>query len=341
MVDIKKATGADNIIGSLNVDTFLTTYSESWLQDETNFISNAAATPIPVSQQSGSYMTLPRSYWLRDEMAPRPLGGAPVQASYGVGRGTYSVDEYALEAFVDDKQRQQSNLPGLNLDLNATRLLTSKAALRRERAWATEFFKTGVWTSNYTGVAAAPTGSQFLQWNQAGSNPIRDILRFKTAIGLGTGKQPNTMVVGINVHNWLLQSEYILNLIRYTQRGVITNDLLASLFGVERYSVAQAVYNSAQEKVTPDAENIQYIVDANAVWIGYIERTASMDAPTAVALFMWTDLLPGTSSLGTVITRGRDARAYTDFFHVRQAFQFKAVAPDLGAFLSSAVSGAL
>lgn len=333
------AQGADNIIGNLTVDTFLTNYSESWLQDQSNFISNAAATPIPVSQQSGSYMTYPKSYWLRDEMAPRPLGSSPVQVSYGVGRGTYSVDEYALEHFVDDKQRSQSNLPGVNLDMNATRLLTSKAALRRERAWATEFFKTGVWTTNYTGVAAAPAGSQFLQWNQAGANPLRDVLRFKTAIGLGTGKTPNTMVVGVNVHNWLLQSAYILDLIKYTERGVITNDLLASLFGVERYSVAQGVYNTAQEKVTPDAENIQYIVDPNAVWIGYIERSPSMDSPTAVALFMWTDLLPGTSSLGTVVTRGRDDRAYSDWFHVRQSFQYKAVAPDLGTFLTSAVSG--
>lgn len=337
------ASGADNILGGIqNVDTFLTNYSESYLQDASAFIYNAAATIIPVNNNAGKFVVYPRSYFLRDEMEARPLGGAPVQVSYGLSSGAYTVDEFALEHFVDDRQRVQSNLPGINLDMNATRLLTSKAQIRRDRMWATTFFTTGVWTTDLTGVDSAPTGAQFLRWDQAGANPVADILRVKTTVGLGTGKDPNTMVVGQNVHNHLLQSAYIQDLIKYTVGGVITEAILASMFGVERYVVARSVYNSAAEKITPDAENIQYIVDANSAWIGYIERTPSMDSPTAIAMFAWTGLLPGvTNNQGGVISRGRDDRAYSDWFHIRDAVDFQAVAPDLGAFLSGAVSGAL
>lgn len=336
------AGGGDNIIGSLVVDTFLTNYSESWFQDQQNFISSAASTLIPVTTSAGIFFKYPRSYFLRDEMEPRPLGGAPTQVSYGLDRGNYAVSEYALEHFVDDRQRQAVNIAAINLDMNATRLLTSKAAIRRDRLWATTFFKTGVWGTDYTGVAAAPTGNQFLQWNQAGANPTQVVLRAKTAVALSTGKTPNTMVVGMNVHNWLLQSPYILDLIKYTSRGIITNELLAQLFGVEQYRVAQAVYNTAQEKVTPDALNMQFIVDANSAWLGYVERTPSMDSPTAIANFVWTNLVPnGNNGNGGVISRGRDSRAYSDWFHIRDANDFQAVAPDLGIFLSGAVSGAL
>lgn len=336
------AAGGDNIVGSLVVDTFLSNYSESWFQEQQNFISSAASTLVPVTTSAGIFFKYPKSYFLRDEMEPRGLGAAPVQVSYGVDQGRFAVSEYALEHYIDDRQRSAVNISAINLDMNATRLLTSKAAIRRDRLWATTFFKTGVWSVDYTGAASAPTGNQFLQFNQAGANPTAVILRAKTGMALSTGKTPNTMVVGANVHNWLLQSPYILDLIKYSQRGVITNDLLAQLFGVEQYRVAQAVYNSAQEKVTPDAVNMQWIVDANSVWLGYIERTPSMDAPTAIANFVWTNLVPnGNNGNGGVISRGRDGRAYSDFFHIRDANDFQAVAPDLGVFLSNAVSGPL
>lgn len=336
------AQGGDNIYGNLQVDTFLTNYSESWFQDQQNFISSAASTLIPVNTQGGIYLKYPKSYFLRDEMEPRPHGGAPVQVSYGVERASYAVDEYALEHFIDDRNRAQVNVPSINLDMNATRLLTSKAMLRRDRLWSTTFFKTGVWSTDYTGVGASPTGNQFLQWNQSGSDPMAVILRAKTSVMLSTGKAPNTMVVGANVHNWLLQSPVILDRIKYTERGIVTNELLASLFGVEQYRVAQAVYNSAQEKVTPDAVNMQWIVDANGAWLGYVERSPSMDSPTAIANFVWSSLVPGlTNGNGGVISRGRDDRAYSDYFHIRDANQFAAVAPDLGVFFSAAVSGAL
>lgn len=337
------ATGADNIIGNFkNVDTFLTNYSQSYFQDATTFLYNSAATVIPVTEQAGKFVIYPRSYFLRDEMAPRGLGAAPVQVSYGTQEGTYVVDEFALEHFIDDRQRAGTNLPSVSLDLNATRLLTSKAQIRRDRRWATSFFTTGIWGSDYTGVDAAPTGDQFLRWDQASANPVTDVLRAKTAIGLGSGKEPNTMVVGMNVYNHLIQSAVIQDLYKYTRGGVLTADILAAVFGVERFVVARSVYNSAAEKITPDAENIQWIVDPNSVWVGYIERTPSLDSPTAIAMFAWTGYLPGVANQqGGVISRGRDDRSYSDFFHIRDATDFKAVAPDLGAFFSGAVSGAL
>src|SRR5690606_7007604 len=143
-----------------------------------------------------------------------------------------------------------------------------------------------------TGVAATPTAGQFLQFDQTGADPIQTIQRVNTDLSMGTGRMVNTAVVGVNVHNHLINSPAIIERIKYVERGVLTTDLLASLLGVERYVVARAVQNTALETTTPDAETLEYIVDANSVWLGFVERSPVMDSPTAIAAFAWTDYLP-------------------------------------------------
>ena len=84
---------------------------------------------------------------------------------------------------------------------------------------------------------------------------------------------------------------------------------------------------------------IDVIADPNAMWLGYIEPSPSMDAPTAIARFGWTGLIPGaTQPNGGVITRGRDDRAYSDWIHSRNAFDYKQVSADLGIFFQYANS---
>lgn len=327
---------------SLVVDEWLTNYSEKFIQDARSFIAGAASTLIPVRNNAGKFTKYPRAYFLRDEMEFRPLGGAPVQVRYSLDYGNYFVDEQALEHPIDDRQRANTAIPNTSLDMNATQLLTEKVLIRRDRMWATNFFKTGVWSKDYTGKATSPSTNEFLQWNQAASDPMVDIARVATEISMKTGKKPNTIVAGANVHNWLKNSAKIKEVIKYTQKGIITDDLIAELFEVERYVVARSIYNSADETMNPgDTENIQWIVDANSLWIGYVERAPMPDAPTAVAMFAWTGYIPGVNQQGGVITRGRDDRAYTDYFHIRDAVNLQGVCTELGAFLKDAVSGGI
>ena len=42
--------------------------------------------------------------------------------------------------------------------------------------------------------------------------------------------------------------------------------------------------------------------------------------------------------MGGVMERGRDDRAHSDYFQMRMAWDMKVVAPDLGAFLATAVA---
>lgn len=325
---------ATNIQGQIHVDRYLTNYSVQYVQDEKNFLGQRAATVIPVLKQTDKYVTYDKGFFWRDEVKVRPLTGRPIQIGYKVESDSYTCEEYAAEHLVDDRQRANVDEP-IKLDENAVRLLTDKHMIKQDLTWASSFFVPSAWTTEYTGVVSGPTATQFVQFNDASSDPIGTIDQAKDAMHEITGKWPNTLVLGTDVKRELRSHPDITDRIKYTQIGIADEDLLASLFEVDTLIVARAIYNAAAEGV---ANDLQYITDKRAMWLGYIAPTPTLDAPTAIANFSWTGLLPGTNALGGVIERGREERAHSDWFQMRTAWGLKQVAADLGVFFGEAVA---
>ena len=328
---------ASNIQGTLHVDRYLTNYSLAFLQSQGSFIAGRAASLIRVTNQSDKYVSYDRGYFWRDEMTERPLGGRPNQVGYKVSEGTYSAREWSAEHPVDDRQRANTDAP-IKLDENATRLLSQKAMIRADRIWATNFFVPSAWTTLRVGTASTPGTNQFLQFDDANSDPIGVVDQAKDVMHQLTGFMPNTLVLGAGVRRTLRSHPDIADRIKYVGVGLADEAKLSELFDVPNVMTARGVYNSADEGA---ADSFSYIVDSRAMWLGYIEPSPGLDSPTAIANFAWTGLIPGqTNSFGGVITRGRDDRAYSDWFHCRMAFDLKAVSADLGVFFQTTVSTA-
>lgn len=326
---------ASNIQGTLHVDRYLTNYSVSYMQAKSDFVAGRASSLIPVMNQSDKFVVYDRGYFWRDEMATRPLGGRPSQVGYKVSEGTYSAVEWAAEHPVDDRQRANSDAP-IRLDENATRLLTDKAMIRADRIWATNFFVAGVWTTLRVGTASTPGANQFLQFDDANSDPIGTVDSASSTMKRLTGFRPNTIVLGDAVKRTLRSHPDIADRIKYVGVGLADEAKLAELLAVPTVVTAQGVYNTAAEGAS---DSFSFIVDEYSMWMGYVEPNPSLDSPTAIANFAWKGLLAGqTNDFGGVITRGRDDRAYSDWFHNRMAFDLKVVAADLGVFFQNAVS---
>lgn len=329
-----------SISGDTNPDAYLTNYSFGLFQQDGVFVAGSASSRIPVTQEAGKFNVYPPGYFWRDEMKVRPLGGRPRQVGYAVKEDTYVAEEWALEHVIDDRQRQNSRLQG-RLDENATRLLTGKAMIRADRIWATSFFKTGVWGMTVTGVTAAPNADQFLSWADDASSPLSDIEDWKERIRMGTGFEPNTLVLGSAVRKRLKNHPEFVDRIKYTSSAAITNAVMAAMFEIDNLRVARSMYNAAEERAPDDEDggvDLQYIVEADSMWLGYIDPNPTIDSPTAIATFAWDSLVPGqTNDFGGVISRGRDGRAYSDYFHVRQAFGMKKVSDDLAVFIKDAL----
>lgn len=326
---------ATNIQGDLHVDRYLTNFSVQYVQDAKNFLSQRAASVIPVNKSTDKYIVYDRGFFWRDEAKVRGLGQRPVQVGYKFNSANYSCEEWGLEHVVDDRQRANADDP-IRLDENASRLLTDKHMIRADRTWAQNYFGTGNWSTEKSGVASSPGADQFLQFNDANSDPIGTIDEAKDDMHELTGKMPNTLVLGAGVRRTLRSHPDIADRIKYTQVGIADEDILAQLFEVDNVVVARSIYNAAMEGATDD---FTYIVDKTAMWLGYIEPNPGLDSPTAIAYWAWTGLIPGqTNAIGGVIERGRDDRAHSDYFQGRMAWGLTQVAEDLGVFFLDTIA---
>lgn len=328
------------VYGAGNPSAYLTDYSYALASDDAAFVAGIAASHIPVTQEAGKFNVYPPGYFWRDEAKVRPLGGRPVQVSYAIEDGNYSAEEWALEHVLDDRTRRNSRNQA-NLDKNAVRLLTGKQLIRADRLWVEKFFAAGKWGMEVTGVAGAPGANQFLSWNDAASTPISDIEDYKELIRAATGMEPNTLILGANVRKSLKNHPEFIERLKYTSTGAVNNETLSNMFEIENVRVARALYNQADERMPGDplGEDLVYIADKNAALLAYIDPNPTLDSPTAIASFDWDGLVPGqTNDMGGVISRGRDDRAYSDWFHSRHAFGLQKVSDDLAVFIKSATT---
>lgn len=330
--NVRPARKVNDIGGELRLDRFLTDFALAYRQGQDQFIAHQASTPVPVRNESNKYAIFPRGYFLRDEAEVRALGGRPVQVGYKVGNGQYLAEEWALEHTIDDRQRNNADEP-FNLDESGIMLLEGKQMIREDRIWVERFWGAGKWSIDLVSGNGTDPGT-FLAFDDVASDPVEVVDTYRNRFRAVTGFVPNTLILGVNARAKLKINPSMVERIKYTQTGIITNQLLASMFEVQRVLEAGAIYNAAQEGA---ADDFEFIADPDGMLLLYIEPTARMDAPTAIARFGWTGLIPGAmNKLGGVITRGRDDRAYSDWIHSRNAFDIRQIAPDLGMWFGNA-----
>lgn len=314
----------------------------AWHQDESKFVAGRVFPTIPVEFKSDNYPKYAKGYFYRDEFGPRPWGGRPKETGYKIEKGLYSCEEEALETKIDDRQRANTEVGSLDPDVASQRLLRQQAMIHRDRLWAAEFFKTGVWSINWEGKEAAPTKSEeeteqkFLQFDQTGSEPIEFFDQRRLDIGGKTGYLPNKLVIGADVYRVLKNHPAIVERIKYTQRGIVTLDILAELFDVDEVLVPLGVINSATEG---EADSINYIVNRKSALLVYGAPAPSTQEPSGGYSFAWTGLLPGLpNAFGGVIETAREQLAHSDVMQCRTAFTQAITAPDLGEFFKECVS---
>lgn len=322
----------------------LTNVALAFMDDTADaFVANQVFPPVPVGPSHGRYKVFPRSYFLRDEVGPRPLGGYPRQVGFRVSEDQYACEEEALEAVIDDRERADE-LPPVQIERSKVRLLTMQHLIHADVKWASAYFKTGVWGLDHAGVASGPTGTQLLQWDNANSNPIIDIDQALISVGDQVGDlfAPNTLILGRNVYKHLKNHPLILGRLATTDDRIINKAVLARYFDVNKVLVPGAIKNTGPEMATvagtEAAAVYTRIIDPNSALLVYAAPQASMDMPSGGYHFVWRKLLGARADDPRAgVERGRDDRAKSDWFHVRTAWQPKVVAPLLGVFFSNIV----
>lgn len=200
--------------------------------------------------------------------------------------------------------------------------------------WVTRFFTTTLWGSpEYKGAAAA-SGTDLLYWSTALSTPITDVDHAQIAIQSVTGYKPNVLVIGPYVYSALKNHASILDRIKYTQRGIVTKELLAALFDVDKVLVAEGVKNAAAKGASEDTD---FIAGKHAL-LAYAAPSPGIKQPTAGYTFAWTGLL-GAGAMGTrmVTIEMPWLGIGTRRVEGSMSFDMKLVSNDLGTFFKDIV----
>lgn len=329
----------------VHVDRPLTAISIAYLQSQDLFVTDRIFPRVNVQKQSDKYWVYNRSYWNRSEMRPRPPSTETPGGRMAVSTDAYFAEVYGVHMDVDDRVVANADSP-LAPRTEATEWVTRQGLLFREMNWVDTYFKPGVWATDVTGVAATPGASQFLQFNDAASEPVKVIKDFRTQMHLTSGGfAPNVLVLGYETYNALTEHPSIIDRIKYGQTpgapAIVNRQSLAALFEVERIEVLAAVGNMAEEAATDPAnphqtEDNQFIGDSKSAALLYVPSRPGLRTPASGYTFTWSGYI-GASN-GQRISTMRLETIKSDRVEIELAFDHKMVGADLGLFMASAVA---
>lgn len=250
---------------------------------------------VPVGQRGGKVLSFGKEAFMAYNSARAP-GGAVTRLSMGYAGESYALTDHALAAQVPVELLEEARaVPGIDLASASIRTVQDALALRLEMEQAT----LATTAANYA-TGSKVTLATTAQWSAGdSSNPLGDVETARDAVRAKVGRRANTVVMGPAVFSALRNHPKVLERIKYTGRDVPTVELLASLFGVAKVYVGDAV--------TASAGGVFSDIWGKSVVVAYTEAggVAELGRPT----FGYTYRLNGYPSVGAARYDG-DTRSW-------------------------------
>lgn len=324
-------------VGDVHVNRPLTNFAQKYLQDASGFVSMRAMPNLPVSNRSDQYWKFDRADFYRDEAEEVADGSEAPMGGFSLSTDSYLCKVHKWASSVTDQQRANADA-GVDLERSKSEYVALKLMIRRERLFMARYFAAGIWTQDFTGVAAAPAGDQFLRWDVATSTPISDLRAGIERVQARTGFRPNRLLLARRVWNKLLDNDDLLSRINggatAGMPAAVQRQLVASLLELDEVLVADAVFNSALK----GAAEATGFVAGNHALLYYAPASVSIEGtPSAGVQFSWTGLTGATPS-GFRIKRFRREELESDIIEGQMAFDYKVTAAELGSMFVTAVS---
>lgn len=222
------------------INPVLTNIAQGYQNNE--FVGSLLFPTVSVGTRAGNIITFGKEDFMEYSGLARAPGAATKRVQFGYAGSPFALVDYSLEGALPIEVLQEGLATDKGFSIDGASMAIRKTqdimALRLEIAQATLATTLG----NYS-ASNRTTLSGTSQWSDFGttSDPIAVVETAKDAIRAKTGKRPNVMVIGANVLKALRQHPKIIDRTKYTGRDVPTLDLLASLFGVQRVAVGEAI----------------------------------------------------------------------------------------------------
>lgn len=266
--------------------------------------------------------------WFRDEAGIRGPGTRAKRGGYPIDLISVNTKEYAYAKEVTDEDRRNvrvSGGPPLSPDQDAIEFCVDKIDIKKERRTADLIF-----AADWSAAGAGGEDAAGL-WAAGDSNTfIVDVETRIETIRSNTGFRPNTLVLcGSTLAQCKMEST-VLDRIKYTQRGVVTPDLLAALFGLQEVLIGDAIYSTAVEALDGSDFTSKNIWEKNtgkgSAFLFYAPPSPGLKKPSAG----YQCRVAGEGGLGRRTTTWREAAEHQDVYEVAEETDILVTGADLG-----------
>jgi hypothetical protein len=292
--------------GSQHIDQLLTNISVAWPNN--GYVGESLFPTLPVRKQSDKYYVFGREAWSPENDLRAPGTVANEIPGISLSLDTYYCQEHALQTSVTDEERENVDSP-LSPDRDATELVTQKIMLGREVA-----MKNLVTTAANYGSGLSTTLSGTSQWNDyVNSDPIANMRAAKAAIHARIFTEPNIAIVPYQVMTVLEDHPDFIERIKYSERGIVTSELIAAIIGVQRIIVPGVGINNAN---LGQPVSLGYLWGKDVVF-AYVPPRAGLRIAAFGYEFVWH---------GQVVDRWREEPRKSDLIRCARAYDLKLVA---------------
>lgn len=302
-------------IRDIHQDSVLTSISVAY--KNTGFVGDLIMPKVKVKKESDTYYIYGREkFKIQDTL--RAVRSDYKRIDWTVTTDTYRCHEYGLEQLIDDREKDNADDP-LDLEIDATETVTDMIMVDREKRIA-DLLTTAANFTNYTTLSGTD------QWDDyTNSDPMDDIETARNAINAATGLMPNAMVIPNEVYIKLRHHPQLLERIKYTQKGVVTVDLLKTLFEIENIWIAYSLYDTATEGQT---------VSLSRIWGKHVLMAYVTPRPGIRKMSLGYSFF----TKNRITEKYREGKKNSDVVRVREIIDEKLVAETAAYLIRSAVS---
>lgn len=262
----------------VHVDAALTDFSVAVsFQNANQFVARRAFPVATSATQSDRYHIYNSSDLLRTDAEAYAGKGPTAGRDFRLSSSPFWIEVWGLHYDVGRHERANSD-PAIDLEEDAAAVLMQDLMIREEIQFVATAMAASVWGTTVTG------GTNFTRWDDASSTPIENMTTGDVTILTNTGRRPNKLVVGYSAWaNGLRNHPDLLDRIKHTATGVVTESLVAGVLGLDEVLVASAARNTAEEGLTASGG---LIVGDDALLIH--TSSGGVRTPTAGRTFIWS-----------------------------------------------------
>jgi len=325
--------------GNIHYDQFLTNVSLEYTQN-TAWVCPQLFPTVQVRKQSDKYYVFGRETWVPETSDYRAPG---TEANEIPGRtvstDTYYAQEHALQVPVVDEERENTDSP-FNPDRDGTELVTNKVLLGRELAMYNFVIDA---TKYAAGNTVTISGTN--QWNDyTNSDPIpvfrTAFRRFQATIGL----QPNVAVIPWLVLSVLEDHPKLITRIQYTDRAILTPEIVGALLGLPGKVIVPGMLAGAQVQTGQTYSGNGFNVTVSYLWgkhvlLAYVPPRPGLRTPAFAYEFNWS-----YNGSAQAVDRWREEKRKADLLRMSRRYDLKMVGVEIttgSADLGKSITGYL